>query len=323
MVKKKANYRFSAPELLPVLPVKPREHMLLREYWLPRYRSMITLNWMTILFMVVLSFPACTETIELELDSTTNRLVVEGMLSSDQQLHYVRLTESVPFYQDSASPVVTGADVVISDGETAELLSEVKQLPGFYVTSGSFKGVPGNTYDLTISGANVADIGQEEIYTATAYMPFVGKLDSIDLAYDRNWKIWKVLLYAEDNAETEDYYMFRLFKNGNLISNHISEFSVVSDKFFDGGRAEGVWVQSIDAREGVEQLKDGDIITLQMGGITREYYKYINAIQRENRKQYPLFSGPPANAPGNISRDALGFFATFSVTYASYRFQEE
>lgn len=323
MVKKKIKHEFPAAKRLAVLFTKTCTRLRLCECWLPPCRGMINPGWIAIVLTVVLLFPACTETIELDLDSTANRLVVEGMFSSDQQLHYVRLTESVPFYSESESPAVRGANVVISDGERTERLSEVSQLPGFYVTSGNFIGVPGNTYDLTISGVNVGGVNQDETYTASCYMPFVTRPDSIDLVYDSNWDIWKVLLYAEENSETEDYYMFRLFKNGSLISNYISESSVVSDKFFDGGRAEGVWVQSINARKGSEQLQDGDIITLQMAGITRQYYNYIDAIQRESRKQYPLFSGPPANAPGNISGDALGFFAAFSVAYASYRFEAE
>jgi hypothetical protein len=109
-----------------------------------------------------------------------------------------------------------------------------------------------------------------------------------------------------------------LLKNGTLISDNISEYSVVSDKFFEDGLADGIWVQSIEVEDEDQDFQEGDILTLEMSGITKEYYKFIVAVQRENREQYPLFSGPPANARGNISNNALGFFPAFSVSYRSY-----
>ncbi|MFO8000675.1 MAG: DUF4249 family protein, partial [Marinilabilia sp.] len=179
------------------------------------------------------------------------------------------------------------------------------------------------TYTLMIQDVDIDGDGEYETYSASSDMPPVSPPDSIDMVYDDNWEIWKVLLYASDNPDRKDFYMFRIFKNGVLISDNISEYSVISDKFFDGNRANGVWVQSLDASGSKEQIEAGDIITLQMCGITEEYFEFIEGVQRENRKQYPLFSGPPANAPGNVSNDALGFFTAFSAAYASYEVDEK
>jgi|GEM_PF-87465 hypothetical protein len=265
----------------------------------------------------------CTETIELELESVSRRLVVDGMVMSDQKMHYVRLTESVSFFNDSASPPVSGADVFLSDGEQIERLVESGELPGFYISSGEIEGEPGKTYSLSISGVDIDDDGVEESYSARSYLPPVTAPDSIEMVYDEGWEIWKVLLYASDNPETEDYYLFRVYKNGSLMSDNLSEFSIVSDKFFDGGTADGVWIQSIDAGSNNDLFEPDDVITLQMCGITEEYYRFVESVQRENRRRYPLFSGPPANAKGNVTNGALGFFTAFSAKYASYRFTED
>ncbi len=79
-------------------------------------------------------------------------------------------------------------------------------------------------------------------------------------------------------------------------------------------------MQSIDAEDGRDAFEDGDVITLQMCGITEEYYEFIEGVQREKRGRYPLFSGPPANVRSNLDNGALGFFTAFSASYASYRF---
>ena len=265
----------------------------------------------------------CTETVEMDLKSTNRRLVVDGMLTNEEKMHYVRLSESVSFFQDSASPVVSGAEVSISDGERAERLHEASEMPGFYLTSQEFTGVPGRNYTLTVRGVDIDDDGQTETYRASSTMPEPNQADSIDVVYDENWDIWKVLLYASDNPDKRDYYMFRVFRDGGLISNNITEYSLADDQFFDGNRADGVWVQSIDAGNDNYSMKAGDVITLQMCTIDEAYYNFIDGVQREKREQYPLFSGPPANAPGNVSSGGLGFFPVFSVSYATFLFDEE
>jgi hypothetical protein len=267
---------------------------------------------------MLLLHQGCTEYIDLDLETTTRRLVVDGALTTDRQIQYIRLSESVPFLTDAISPPVSGAQVVVSDGYSREQLIEATEMPGFYLMENGFAGEPGNYYTLTISGVDVDDDGEEESYQAFSYMPEVVVPDSIDLIYDDQWEIWKVLLYANDPVETEDFYLFRVLINGILVSDNITEFNVVSDRFFDDGRADGVWVQSINAYSDAQSLEEGDVVTLQMCGITEAYYDFVEGVQRESRGQYPLFSGPPANATGNITNGGLGFFAAFSMSYASF-----
>ncbi len=264
----------------------------------------------------------CTENIQLDLETVEQRLVVDANITSQEKIHYVRLTESVPFFSDSASPPVSGATVLISDGIRTESLTESREMPGYYLTSEIFKGEPGTGYSLSVSNVDINGDGESETYSAFSRMPGVSAPDSIDLVYDEDWDVWKILLYAQEDPETDDFYLFRLLKNGTLISNTISEYSVVSDKFFDEGKADGIWVQSIDASQESGDFEEGDVITLQMGGITEEYFDFIEAVQQETRGQYPLFSGPPANVPGNVSNDALGFFTAFSVSYVSFWYHE-
>ncbi|WP_232526592.1 DUF4249 domain-containing protein [Marinilabilia rubra] len=280
------------------------------------------INQTLTLFVFIGLASGCTETIELELETAAKRLVVDGNVTNEQKMHFLRLSESVSFFSDSASPTVSGAQVLISDGINVERLSEAQDIPGIYYTSENFGGVPGRTYSLSVSNVDIDEDGEMEEYTSHAPLPDVSAPDSITMEFDEGWNVWKILLYARENPETEDYYMFRLFKNGTLISNTISEYSVVSDKFFDEGNANGIWVQSIDAGQESGEFEEGDVITLQMCGITEEYFDFVQAVQQENRGQYPLFSGPPANVPGNISNGALGFFSAFSVSYVSLLYHE-
>ncbi|RCW32696.1 DUF4249 domain-containing protein [Marinilabilia salmonicolor] len=269
-----------------------------------------------IVMAVFLSW-GCAEYIDLDLETSDQKLVVDGMITSERHIQYVRLSRSVAFMDDTVSPPVSGARVLLSDGYNVETLREANEMAGFYVAKNGFAATPGNSYELTVSEVDIDGDGVEESYQAISYMPHVNKPDSIDLLFDASWEMWKVLLWFNDPPDSEDYYLFRVLLNGTLISERISEFTVVSDRFFENGRADGVWVQSINANEEAEPLQEGDVVTLQMCGITEEYFDFVKSVQRESRGQYPLFSGPPANVPGNISNGALGFFTAFSVSYAN------
>jgi hypothetical protein len=66
----------------------------------------------------------------------------------------------------------------------------------------------------------------------------------------------------------------------------------------------------------------GDTITLQMSGITKDYFNFIIQLQDQTSQfRNPLFSGPPANVITNIE-GASGFFAAYSKTYSSTIFEE-
>ncbi|MBN1339930.1 MAG: DUF4249 family protein, partial [Bacteroidales bacterium] len=67
-----------------------------------------------------------------------------------------------------------------------------------------------------------------------------------------------------------------------------------------------------------EEVLPGDTITLKMSSITKEYYRFIFELQDQTFEyRNPLFSGPPANITTNISNGGCGFFAAYSVSYAS------
>lgn len=261
----------------------------------------------------------CTEEIDLDLKSANRRLVVEGSVTNEMKMQYVKLSSSIPYLENKPTPAVSGASVVLSDGIRQISLKESVEFPGVYFSVMEFAGVPGRTHVLEISDVDIDGDGLSENYKTSSVMPGIGTADSINLSYSNEWELWKIVLFAQDPPGTQDYYMFRVFKNGKLISGNISEFSIVSDKFFDGNYARGIWVQSLDASEESRPLEEGDVISLQMAGITGDYYRFISAVQQEDRGNYPLFSGPPANVPGNIDNGALGYFAAYAVTYSSVR----
>ncbi len=130
-----------------------------------------TYHCWTMLIVGLLSFSACTERIDIELDSTYRRLVVDGAVTSDSLRHHVDLSTTSDYFSNEPAPAVRGAYVELSFGDESILLSEDETRPGRYVAPDAFSGVPGTTYELDISQLDVDQDGKEELYHASGTMP--------------------------------------------------------------------------------------------------------------------------------------------------------
>lgn len=257
---------------------------------------------------------SCTEKIDLDLGSTYTRLVVEGCLTSDTMAHSIRLTTTTDFYYNKPAPAVSGALVYITSGSDTIPLTEDSLKPGIYHTSPDVHGISGNTYHLHIR-LNEAINGHAE-YDASCFMPAVSPIDSIAIVYREQWKIWEIDCYAWEPPSV-DYYMFNTYKNKILMTDTINKVLITDDRLFNGSYTNGAAVGFLREEIQRENIKPGDTITVQIAGITREYFYFIYEVQVESGYKNPLISGPPANIKGNISNGAIGFFAAYSTKYAS------
>jgi hypothetical protein len=260
----------------------------------------------------------CTERIEVEVDSTFTRLVVEGQVSTDTTAHWVRLTTTSDYFQNDAAPVIETARVSIDDGETVMVLSADPDRPGYYLTPADYYGQPGRTYTLRIENVDIDLDGTPEIYTASSRMNPVNPIDSIALrsqrAFGMEW--YEIQVWAWDSPNP-DWYAFKSIKNGKLLTDTLYELIVQNDEFFNGNYTHGITSQILDQDKPDEVIEIGDTITFEINGITEGYYKYILEAQSQVFPQTPLFSGPPANISTNLDNDAIGFFVAYSVSRRS------
>ncbi|MCF8228563.1 MAG: DUF4249 domain-containing protein [Bacteroidales bacterium] len=266
-----------------------------------------------IIYFIIASIAAssCTERIDIKLDETFTRLVVEGKITDDSTEHTVTLTRTTSYFYNQPAPRVEGAQVSLSDEENVFHLTETKA--GVYKTE-KMAGIIGRTYTLNIELAE--EINGHSSYTATDKMMPVGVIDSIKLHYIDQWEVWEIRLFAQE-PPTTDFYMFNWSKNGKLVTDTIDEVNVSDDKFFNGSYSNGIGVGWFQEEREDERLHPGDLVTLIMSTITEKYANFVWEIQDETGYNSPLFSGPPANVSSNISNGALGYFAAYPNRYAS------
>ncbi len=260
----------------------------------------------------------CTERIEVEVDSTYTRLVVEGYLTTDTMAHSVKLSLSGDYFANKPADRISDALVRIDDGDQIVELTESESEKGLYLTEPDFHGIPGKTYTLLISQVDVDADGEYEEYTAQSELHPVARMDSIglELMETPHFKVYQVLVYAWDPPET-NYYAFKVYKNSTLLTDTLSELIVQNDEFFNGSYTYGIPSQFLDQDKEGELLLPGDTVTFELNGITEEYYRYIMEAQSEVFYHTPMFSGPPANIMSNISNGGLGFFSAYSIERSS------
>jgi len=262
---------------------------------------------------------SCTERIDIELDSTYKRLIVQAEITSDSLHHRVILTSSGDYFANQPPPPVSGAMVEISFNDQVLLLSENDSLPGIYESPDAFRGTPGTSYRLDISEVDVDLDGEYESYQSSSTMASGSELHSIELRYFQSPVIsgYLVQMYANHPPDQRDWFSFKLLKNKELVTDTLIKYNVFSDDLFDDGYIPGLPVGFLSDDDPLQSGRPGDTITLELNSIEQVFYDFISGAQQEIVGNNPLFSGPPANVVSNISNGAMGIFTAYSVQRAT------
>lgn len=260
---------------------------------LPKAMTLLLVIWLT----------GCAEKIDLELDETYSRLVVEASVSNRMDMHRVVLTRTANFFSNEAAPRVEGASVSVSDGTNHWDLTE--RDTGLYIPSAKFSAKAGQEYHLAIQHE-----GRE--YHASSLMPGVPEIDSLTLQrHTWNRENKEMVVHFQDPGDTRDFYMWKVFLNGIELTNPISRTRFISDEIVNG---QYLNMPFFTFREDEHMPKPGDTIRVEMHGITEAYYLFLDAMRRNQGTVGGPFTGPPANIPGNIDNGALGFFLVSNIS---------
>ena len=254
---------------------------------------------------------SCTEKIDLELDETYTRIVVDGEITSETKAHQVILTKSTSYFHNEQPPPASGATVTISDGTNTYNLTETN--PGVYKTSPNVKGVAGNIYTLTISDIDVNGDGVDDTFTASSEMKSTWAIDSITYeVFDPQENPLRYIIsgWGQEDPVSGQFYLWRYYKNGILETDTLDELIFVDDEFVNGSYIAGLEMFLVDANI-------NDTITVESRSITKEYYEFINSYMEETVWNSGSFGGPPANIKTNVSNGGLGYFNAIEVAFVS------
>lgn len=284
---------------------------------------MKTIYNILIFILAILFISSCTEKLDIELDETYDRLIVEGNITTDTMIHSIYLSKTSSYFSNESSPKVYGAKVSITDDlGNKTILTEVES--GKYSTSNTFFGIAGRNYELRIELNK--EIGGNKDFESSSHLMAVNPIDSIGLLFNSligRDGYWLVQLYATDPGGIENFYMFNVYNNGELMTDSLDKVSFTDDRLFDGNYTHGVAVAHFKNNEEDQPFIVGDTVVLQMAGLNENQFVYLNEVIQATSFQNPMFGGPPANVNGNISNGAFGYFGAYSTTYSALILTED
>jgi hypothetical protein len=250
---------------------------------------------------------------DIELDGTFTRCVIFGSITTDTTSHKITITRTGDFFSNTSPQGISGANVRIWDGENDFILTENPDEPGVYYTESTAYARLDRKYTLFVDNVDLLLDGNHSSYQAITEIRPVAEPDSIKVVYIKDWEGWIVQAFAKDPPETEDFYKFLIYRNGELHSDSLMNINISDDILFNGNNTNGIPIYFLRSEKG---FTIGDEIMVEFCGITRDYFKYLNEVQTSARPSVPLFSGPPANPRSNLSNGALGYFTAYSISKA-------
>ncbi len=260
-------------------------------------------NITTLAILLMLSFVACVEKIDLELDEIEARTVIEARITNQSDGHLVIVSKSSGYLSDMPSPRVSDARVELSDGERIWLFEE--SAPGEYVPAEGFTGEPGRLYELLV------DTG-EEIFRARSLMQQSVEMDSL-WVLPHPWisDHYNLIVHFSDPAKAINYYTWNIYRNDQLLTDSLNKMPFTDGEVFNG-RYVRAPIYIFQPEDGIPTT--GDVIVAEMFSIPQDYFEFLVTMRRNQGSAGGPFVGPPSNTPTNFNNGALGFFVAKSVS---------
>ncbi|MBZ9627779.1 DUF4249 domain-containing protein [Psychroflexus sp. CAK1W] len=264
-----------------------------------------------ILLGFVSLFIACEDVVEVDLEEAQPRLVVDAILQWEKgttgKNQTIKLSRTRGFFEEEPRPV-SGARVVVSSNSNVEFNFE-EISPGEYVTS-SFEPELNEFYSLRIE-LNGDVYSAEE--TLKPVVP-IDLIEQIDQGGFSGEDIELKAFYTDPEGE-ENYYLFKFFAPFLAFP----DLSVFDDEFNDGNQIFGLFSE--------EDLEPGMDVSIQLHGISKEYYNFLEILLAQAGSAGGPFETQPATVRGNIKneKDAdeliFGYFGLSEVDKVIYTVQ--
>jgi hypothetical protein len=288
----------------------------------------------------VLFLTTCVERIGVELPDASDKLVVDGLISTKPGPYTVKLTKTAKYQtgSDGTNLLVRGAKVRISDdaGNSEDLIEESQ---GIYRTRpNGIQGQTGKTYTLSIETAEGKKYqSQPELLKPTpqienVYYEFKEGVTGVEEGF-------YVYMDIQDPGETEDYYRWDWTHYNRLqfCFNETVPPALVPTIL---NCCEDCWeIQKCNGCVNVasDRLANGSTISRQLltivpyssrskyflyyeqQSLTRDAYKFWKSLEEQSKNVGGIFDKPPATVRGNMfsitdeEEPVLGYFGASAI----------
>lgn len=265
----------------------------------------------TLFFGIVIAlFTACEKVIDVDLNYSNERLVIEGKLNwikeSQQTEQLIVLSKTTPYFENIRI-AANGAHVQVRDDNANVFEFAEKNKSGIYYPLDSIPYNIGNKFTLQIRYEEQDYLGSEILNPVASIYKI--EQDSIPLFGN---VATQIEVYSID-AEDEDNYSYFEFLSDRLDT---PEYNVYRDDFSNGSEYYGVLLD--------RDLKKGDSIRFRQYSLSKTAYQYWYLLIQQNTRQGGPFQANPANLNGNMvnltkpENSPLGYFRVSEVSEIKY-----
>jgi len=270
-------------------------------------------------------FYACEKKIEVNLQDPIPVLVVEGQVTDQDTIQYVRLSYIQNYNSTELPDFTIEKNAVVNlfeDNAEIGLLSFNDSTERFEI---QFKGSIDKSYYIQIVTEN-GTIYLSEPET----LNFVGPIDTLwsvkedDIFSDE--QIYNVRMNTFETPGIGDNYQWKVYVNGEYQSLP-EDILTADDQFVDGQPIINIDIYTLSQEEfnkfQSESPDDKVIVSVDQTAITRTYFDFLNEVITQTVFVGGPFDPPSAPIRGNIYKStdindrALGYFQAVSVESAT------
>ena len=246
---------------------------------------------------------SCEDVIDVELQTTEPRLVVNGLLRVDVNQEFVpveiRVSETTDFFEDNVPTQLDDNAIIfygqpnpdspdIIDNLASSSLTELEPGSGIYVPDPSFDAdqriLTSNIYPNTVFILVMEHKGRR--YASRTPFSTTVPIDNLEQGtetlFDDDDKELKITI--TDTPDIDNYYVFD-FSEG--------EFLALDDQFIDGQEFEFSYFVERD-------LESGEEIEVSILGADQEFFNYMDLLVEQTEDNGGVFETPAATVRGNI-----------------------
>ncbi len=264
---------------------------------------------MIIVLSVLLSLPACEDVIDVNLNDSEPRVVIEAYITNNPEIATVIISKSTDYFTPGEIPFVNGAEVTISDNSGNSY--SLQQFDDGIYLSPHVEAEIGRIYTATVTVEGIT-------YTASTMMPQPLTIDSLTSEYQEGGGF--------GNDEDEGYRLHVFFTDPENIANYgriklafndstVEDYFLYDDEFNNGNAIDYSWFFRV--------FQPGDTVRVELMSMDEgvyDFYRTVAYVVAGDEGGGPDIT--PANPLTNWDNDALGYFGAYAIEYDTLIVQE-
>jgi hypothetical protein len=269
---------------------------------------------LTCIFFLALAVCSCEEVVSIDVHETSMRIVIEGLVTNVTDNNFVKVSRTLPFYQDGVTPKIVDAVVTVTDNlgniyNFSHNPSGKVETEGCYLPSTSFVGVVGREYTLSVLVNGITYSAKEKLLDVTSVESMNYKINEREQdkfkVPKQSDRIYEVDIWAKEPKETKDFYLFKFYRNDSLKYDSPTSVYFIDDDLLG---------EKIDGLASPIYYSLNDTARFEIYSLSRNAYLFYSDFANSLNSDGGMLDSPPSNPRTNLSNGALGLFQVSALS---------